>query len=469
LVFWLISPDVSGKQLSSRTYIMDKITKLSRRKFLKKAGAAGIAAGLGPAIIIPGRVRASGQKKTLKILQWHHFVPAFDDWFNNSYVKEWGEKNNTHVIVDNVGMTSLRSRAAAEISAQEGHDIFFFLSPPSVYENQVIDHREIHEECERKFGKSIDLALKSTYNVKTKKYYGFSDSYVPDPINYRKDLWDDIGMHPDSWDDIRIGGRKIKQRHGIPIGIGLAPELDTNMILRSIMASFGASIQDPEGKLILKSKQTLEAIKFVRALYRETMTDEVFTWDASSNNRQMLAGRGSLTANAISITRTGENQKIPISDRIWLTKAAAGPVRRIGLNHLMDVYVIWKFARNIEGAKQFLIDYVSQSRKIFQASEFYNFPCYPDTIPDLNSLISFDTKATPNDKYKIFEDVTEWTTNVGYPGYANAATDEIFSKWIISSMFSQAASGKMTPENALGWASNQCRDIFVKWQERGMI
>ncbi len=116
-------------------------------------------------------------------------------------------------------------------------------------------------------------------------------------------------MYPDTWEDIRIGGKKIKDKHGIPIGLGLAPELDTNMVLRSIMASFGASVQDAEGRLALKSKQTIEAMKFVKSLYRQNMTDEVFTWDASSNNRMMLAGRGSLTANAISITRAGENKK----------------------------------------------------------------------------------------------------------------------------------------------------------------
>ena len=53
-------------------------------------------------------------------------------------------------------------------------------------EEQVIDHREIYEECSNKYGNPIDLAIKSTYNPKTKKYYGFSDSFVPDPVNYRK-------------------------------------------------------------------------------------------------------------------------------------------------------------------------------------------------------------------------------------------------------------------------------------------
>jgi multiple sugar transport system substrate-binding protein len=446
---------------------MAKQHTLSRRRFLKTMGTLSLAAGIGPAIIIPGRAQAD--QKTLKILQWHHFIPAFDRWFNDVYVKEWGEKNNTRVIVDNVGMTSLHSRAAAEISAQRGHDIFFFLSPPALYEDHVIDHREIHEECERKYGKPLEIAQKSTYNVKTHKYYGFSDSYVPDPVNFRKDLWDDIGMYPDTWDDIRRGGRKIKDKHGIPIGLGLAPELDTNMALRSIMASFGASVQSPDGRLILKSKQTLEAMKFVKALYQETMTDEVFTWDASSNNRMMLAGRGSLTANAISITRAGESQKIPLADRIWLAKAAEGPVDRVGVNHLIDAYVIWKFAKNIEGAKKFLVDYVSQSRAVFQKSQFYNFPCYPKAVPDINQLISHDSNATPSNKYEVFKDVSEWTVNVGFPGYANAAIDEIFGNWVLPKMFSQCASEKLTPEDALDQGYAEAKQIYDNWSARGMI
>ncbi|MGI9437033.1 MAG: extracellular solute-binding protein [Geminicoccaceae bacterium] len=396
-------------------------------------------------------------------------MPEFDRWFNESYVREWGEQNDTQVIVDNVGMTSLNGRAAAEVSAQKGHDLCLFLGPPAAFEDQVIDHREIYEQCERRYGAPIDLAIKSTYNPKTGKYYGFSDSYVPDPINYRKDLWDDVGVFPDSWDDVRVGGRKIKRKHGIPVGIGLAPELDTNMALRSVMAAYGSSVQNAEGEPTLKSRQTLDAIKFVKALYEETMTDEVFSWDPSSNNRLMLAGRGSLTVNAISITRTGEAQRIPVADRISLARAARGPVGRVGLQHLIDVYVIWKFASNIDGAKKFLVDYVGQSRKAFLASKFYNFPCFPNMVPDQHELIAHDAQASPSNKYDLFRDVEDWAVNVGYPGYANAAIDEIFTSWIISKMFAEAAAGRMRPDEALNHADSEVRRIFEKWRGRGLV
>lgn len=439
--------------------------RITRRQVVQGAAAVGVAASAGPFF----HVNPAKAAKTLKILQWVHFVPRYDKWFNETYVKEWGKANDTEVIVDNISIAQINSRAAAETSAQQGHDMFMFNWPPPVYEDQVIDHAEIYQEVERKWGKAIDLAVKSTYNPKTNKYYGFSDSFVPDPINYRKDLWDDVGMAPNSWDEIRVGGGKIKQKHNIPVGIGLSAEIDTGMALRTIMYSFGASVQDADGKLALDSNNTIEALKFVKALFEEAMTPEVLAWDASSNNRFMLAGKGSLALNAISITRTGESQKLPVTDNIWLTKAAKGPVRAIGLEHVMNVYCIWKFAENIDGAKKFLVDYIDNFKTAFQESEFYNFPCFAKTVPDLKEQLANDPRATPPDKYKVLEDVLDWATNVGYPGYANAAIDETFNTWVINTMFAKAATGAETPEDALKAAKAQCERIWAKWQEKGKI
>jgi multiple sugar transport system substrate-binding protein len=440
-------------------------SRISRRKLIQFAGAGAFALGSG--LALPRGARAA--KKTLKILQWNHFVPGYDKWFNNEYIKQWGEKNDTEVIVDNVGIPALNSTAAAEVAAKKGHDLFQFLWPRAVYEEDVIDHREIYEECERRYGKPIDLAVKSTYNPKTKKYDGFSDSYSPDPINFRKDLWDDIGMRPDTWDNIRIGGKKIKDKTGIPVGIGQSAEVDTAMAMRAVLYSFGGSVQDPDAHLVLNSKNTLEAIKFVKALFQEAMTPEVLAWDASSNNRAMLAGKSSLVLNAISITREAENKQMAIGDKIWLAKAAQGPVRRIGLEHVMSVYVIWKFAQNIDGAKKFLVDYVGNFREAFIHNEFYNFPCFPKQVPDLVKLISNDPKANPHDKYAVLGDSLEWATNVGFPGYANAAIDEIYSTWVLNNMFAKASTGTLSPEDALKEANEKCKSIFAKWKERGLV
>jgi multiple sugar transport system substrate-binding protein len=431
-----------------------------RREFVLGAGAAGVAAALGT----PFRRPAHAAKRSLKIMQWNHFVPAFDDWFNKKFVKEWGDKNDTEVVVTNIAMTSIESRAAAEINKKQGHDLCMFLSPPASYEDQVVDHKDIYAECERRYGKPLEIAVKSTFNPVTRKYFGFSDSYVPDPVNYRKDLWDDVGVKPDTWDAIREGGRRIKQKHGIPVGIGMSNELDSSMALRSILLAFGAAVQDAQGRPSLKSPKTLEALKYAKALYTETMTDEIFSWDASSNNRQMLAGKGSLTLNAISVTRTGESEKIPIADKILLGRPARGPAAGVGVMHLMNAYVIWKFARNIDGAKRFLVDLAGASREAFLASGFYNFPTFPQLVPDLQKLVANDPKGVPPDKYAIFSDADKWTVGVGYPGYANGSIDEIWKGWLIPKMFADTASGRLTPEAALDLYAAQVNDIYGKWR-----
>lgn len=442
----------------------------SRRNFIKAVGGSALATGIGANIIVPGRARAA--RKTLKILQWVHFVPAYDAWFNSERIKDWGEKNDTDVIVDNIHTAGIPSRARAEVSAQRGHDLFLFNWPPPAFEDQVVDMSDVYQECERRVGKPIDLAIKSTYNPKTKKYFAFSPSFTPDPVNWRQDLFSQVGLSkgPTTWDEVRSFGSKIRQQSGTPVGIGLAQEEDTSMALRTIMYSWGAHEQDEAGNPVLNSKQTVDAIKFVKSLFEETMTPDVFTWDTSSNNRWMLAGKCSLAVNAISITREAENKGMTdISRKIQLARALKGPVRAIGLEHVMSCYVVWKFAENIAGAKQFLVDYTTDFKPAFLASQFYNFPCFPKTVPDLRQIIAYDDRAQPPDKYKVLEDVLSWATNVGYPGHANAAIDEIFSTWLLNLMFAKAAGGALSPEEALKEADTACKRIFAKWKDRGLI
>jgi multiple sugar transport system substrate-binding protein len=444
----------------------DRIRNISRRRFIKTASTRVTLAGAG-SLIFP-RLGAA-KPKTLKIMQWIHYIPGYDQWFNESYAKEWGAKNDTEVIVDNISLAALNARADAEALAQRGHDIFLFLWPRPDLEQHVIDLKDVYDECIKNVGDPIDLAIGSSYNPKTKKYYGLSSSFVPGPIEYRKDLWDSVGVYPTTWDDVRTGAAKIKKKHDISLGLGLASEIDSNMCLRSIMYSFGSSVQDEESNVVLNSKQTLEAIKFVKAMYEESMTPDVFTWDASSNNRVMHTGKASLTMNAISITRTAEKNDPEMSKKIWLAKAPKGPVRRMGLQHVMNVNSIWKFAENIEGAKKFLVDYVSNFDKAFLASEFYNFPCFPRTVPDLREQLAHDKRADPPDKYKVLDDVQDWATNIGYPGFVNAGISEVFGTWIIPDMFRQAVSSKLSPEEALNAATKKVQAVFSKWRAEGAL
>jgi multiple sugar transport system substrate-binding protein len=246
--------------------------------------------------------------------------------------------------------------------------------------------------------------------------------------------------------------------------MGLSQELDTSMALRALLWSFGGAEQDEAGKVVINSKETIEALKYMKALYTESQTAEVFTWDPSSNNRAMLAGQVSFVQNAISVTRTAEKDKNPISGKIGLSRALKGPARRMAAEHVMDCYVVWNFAENKEGAQQFLIDYIDAFNDGFTAGRFYNFPCFEKTVPNLKTAIASDPTVEPADKYKVLSDVLEWTTNVGYPGYATAGIDEAFRTFVMPTWFAKVARGDETPEDGAKGMEAEYKRIFGRWK-----
>ena len=73
-------------------------------------------------------------------------------------------------------------------------------------------------------------------------------------------------------------------------------------------------------------------------------------------------------------------------------------------------------------------------------------------------------------RYPILERISKnWTTNVGHPGYSNAAIDEVFNKFIIPQMFARVARGDMTADEAMREAHREMTPIFKKWRDRKKI
>jgi multiple sugar transport system substrate-binding protein len=90
-------------------------------------------------------------------------------------------------------------------------------------------------------------------------------------------------------------------------------------------------------------------------------------------------------------------------------------------------------------------------------------------VPDLKEALAKDTKGKPAGKYNVIADAVDWAANVGYPGYSNAAMGEIFSTWVLNTMFAKAATGTSTPEDALKEAEAKCKAIWQKWKERKLL
>ena len=446
---------------------------MDRRGFLRFAGsAAGLAAvGCGAGSKKRGEAATTssgpgGGERTLRVLQWSHFVPPYDDWFDNEFARPWGEKHDVEVIVDHVPFNEVTARADTEIARGVGHDIFGFVwTAAARFEDHTIDHREIVEEAQGKFGSLHPLVERTIFNPRTKKYLGFSDSWVPSVTHCREDLWDSLGpgVRPRTWDDVMRAGPRLKAL-GHPLGFSLGEaDPDATVSLMGVMHAYGSSVQKEDGTPAIDSPATVEAVKVMAAIYKGGMNEEVLTWDGTSNNRYLAGGVGSVILNPVSAIRAIEKQKPELAAKIQLLPLPAGPAGNRS-PYFVGTNVIWKFARNAELAKQFVVDLAVQSRDVLMRSEFYNLPSFPGAIPDLNELVAMNTG-----RYALLADAATWTTNLGYPGWANAAVEEIFEQAIIVKMFAAAARGELSAEDAVKRAHAQAAPIFDKWRERGKI
>ncbi len=456
--------------------------RISRRRFMEMAAGLTVLAACGDSGTDSGPV-ATGVTSTLlqpttklsgdlKILQWSHFVPRYDKWFD-PFAADWGRQVGVNVTTDHITVTDIPARAAAEIAANEGHDLIEFIAPPSALEPSVLDLSDVNKEAEDRFGDRLELTTRSTYNPTTKKFFGYCHGWAPDPGTYRRSLWEKVGLPegPRTYQELLEGGSRIKREQGVQLGIGMSNELDSNMAARALIWSYGGSVQDENENVVINSPQTIEAVEYMTQLFKGAMTDEVFAWSPSSNNQGLVAGNMSYILNSISAYRTAQTQNPDVAADVYFTPPLMGPKGVfVASEHAIPIYVVPKFAKNPDAAKEFLLHLTANYASATNNSELYNLPAYPDTVPQVDAWLETDPfGSAPAGKLAILKDAPEWSTTVGHPGPANTAIGEVFDTFILPKMMAKAARGELSAKDAVAEAEAQIKPIFQRWRERGLV
>ncbi len=409
----------------------------------------------------------------ISLLQWSHFVPRHDEWFDG-YAAEWGEANGVGVTVDHVNFTELFSTLAAEIDAGDGHTIVEVLFSPASFIDGLHDLRDINEAAAEMHGERAGTCLAASYLPVVDTYYAYTHGYVPDPGDYDIALWAEAGYPdgPKTYDDLLDGGRAIFEASGIPVGIGMSPELDSRMANRAAIWSFGGSVQDENENVVLNSKATIAAVKYLAQLQNEAMTDEVFGWTAASNNQGLIAGELSYILNSNSAYRSLQKIDEAAAANIGFTSALAGPAGAYASSHVWQIYVIPKHVEGDElaAAKQFILDHTENYSEATYYSELYNFPCLPTTVAELDGWLEEDPwGSSPPNKFEVLKTVNDWSVHLGFPGVTNPAISQVFAESIIANMTAQVALGEKTAEESVAQAHERVEEIFADWRARGMV
>jgi multiple sugar transport system substrate-binding protein len=436
-------------------------TPLSRRTFLRSSLAAS--AGL-TGILLTKTPPAFAQERELKLLTFAHFVPASDDELRRQ-LEEFGKQAGVKVRMDQVAHLQLPAVLASEVQGQKGHDILGLsrFAMPNLYAKHLVKLDDLVEKIGRENGGWIN---KEVGKGGDGQYHGIPWFYVSLPMAVRTDLLAEVGEElPDTWEDVRRIGQKLKAK-GHPLGIAYSHCEDSNNTLRGIIWSFGGKEVEKDGKtVVLNSKETVEAYKFMKALYEDAMDGDVLAWDDRNNNVCLNSGKCSMIFNPISAYISARNDKalIPntetpihlVINHILPPKGPAGRHMSSGVGYVG----IWEFSPLKDLAKEFLVYHFKKENyeKHLMASEGYNQSFLGD--------FRFHTVYAASPKYYFHPYIASYSHAPGWPGSPTAAAEVVWDKFIIPDTVAACATGKQTAEQAVQDAEREMKRIYQRYVE----
>jgi len=424
-------------------------TGLRRRDLLKGALAAG--AAIAAPSVFP-RSASAQQERTLKIVHWKHFVPDYDKWFD-VFAREFGEKSKCKVEVDYVATADLPTAIAADISRRSGHDIFHLNGTGAwLYDNTLVDVTDVANRLGREFGGWIPGA--SGIAEVRGKWLCIPHWFIRYPFIINRGHFQEAGVDYNdktTWNDLLAAGTKLKKA-GYPFGIPVSQTPDSNDNLYPLMLSFKATLFDSAGKVALARKEILEVLRFGERLFKETMTDEVLSWDDTSNNRYIISGKGSLICNPISAYRTAAKEQPDVYKNLEIQKPPLGPSgERIGGARTMS-YGIYNFSKEQDLAREFLYTMNKEGFRGMEASTGYNHPFLKAFLRKPMPVIGHEPKL------EVEQDFADWVRFIGAPGPMTKTATTMYAKFIVPTMFAEVCKGK-APRAAMEEAEQKLRAV----------
>jgi multiple sugar transport system substrate-binding protein len=418
--------------------------QLTRRDLLYLAAASGIsvaAAACGAPGVSSGP-SAAQSNKSLKILQWSHFVPAYDKWIDG-FVKSWGQSTGIAASIDHINTYDLPARIAAEVAAGGGHDLTEMNAQilTYLYQDHLVEMDDVVEYAISKLGQPEPIAQKVAYI--NGHWYGWPDFYIAILPIIRMDLFSKYGFNPDqvkTWDDyMNVGAAGKKDNHAA--GLAISHCNDSNHNWRACMYAYGGHLVDADGKTpTVDIAENSTFLSVAQEFYAKANTPEVFAWDDASDNRWLDSGQGVYIHDALSSMRSVQSTNPGLYNNLAMRAPIAGPAKPNGVSTPdPNCYVIWKWSKNVNAAKDFLKHYIDNYMEAFTNSQIYNMPTHAGpwqhplfTDPQYGGKYADPRFAVLNnyrgDVLEIF----------GSPGPPNYAADQVLANYVLPDMVATA-------------------------------
>lgn len=417
----------------------------------RPAGAAVIAADV-PAPSLPIEKGAS-----LRMLRPVRFVQADEDVFRAN-AKAFTDKTGVEVKVDFVGWEDINQQTAVTSNSGAGPDIIIgFSDAPHIYIEKLIELTDVAEYLGKKYGGWLSLAQRYGRKNKSSTWIGLPFGASSGPTVYRKSILQQAGYDriPDDHAGFLTLCQKLKAA-GKPAGFALGNAVgDGNGFASWLLWSHNASLLDEEGNVIINSKETVAALKYLKGLY-PTFIAGTTSWNDVSNNRAYSAQDISLTANGVSLyfslKKDPATKAIADDTEHQLIPRGLAPISPMG--GLTLNAMVFKHSPYPNAAKAFL--------QFMMEKEQYEPWLNANSGYWAQPLAAYADAAvwSGDPKVKIFKDTMKSTYYNGYRGPISTATGAINADYVLVQMCASVATDAATPEAAAAEAERRAKRYF---------
>ena len=441
--------------------------KLSRRQFV--TATAMTSAALVGAPYVRGAYAAG----KLSMGFWDHWVPGANKTLTE-LVNEWGEKERVETQIDYITSQGFKLlvTTSAEAQAKSGHDI---LAMPSWQPHANAELLEPVNDI-------MEPILEQNGAVNgTVKYLGQAGgkwlgvpacvgSQIKGPCS-RIDLMKKFagidvqqiypaGSPPkaEGWTMANfLKAAEACYKGGYPFGIGLGQTADSVDTAGAIFQSFGAELVDAKGNLGVRTDAVRQALEFYKKLIA-FLPPDVAAWDDASNNKWLIAGKGSLIMNPPSAWAVAKRDAPQVAEQCWTHGFPAGPKGRFA-PYVPFLWTIWAFSKNKEAAKSLLV-HLSQPASIERlvvASGGYDLPAYEK----LTTLKVWAEAEPPKGTlYHYPNPYNHQTLSIAASPAPPKVAQQIYVQGTLTTMCLRYAQGEKM-ENTLAWAEGEC-EAFMR-------
>ena len=243
---------------------------------------------------------------------------------------------------------------------------------------------------------------------------------------------------------------------GKPAGFALGNAVgDGNGFANWLLWSHNASLLDEEGNVIINSKETVAALKYLKELY-PTFIVGTPSWNDVSNNRAYSAQEIALTFNGVSLYFALKNdpatKAIADDTEHQLIPKGLAPISPMGgltLNAM--VFKHTSYPNAAKAFLQFMLEKEQYEPWLNANSGYWSHPlaAYADA-----AVWSGDPKV------KIFKDVMKSQYYSGYKGPISTATGAVNADYVLVQMCASVATDAGTPEAAAAEAERRAKRYF---------